>query len=643
VKTAESYNFKKEQQMENSSFFDVLLSQWWVLLAVVLFFLSAKTILGWVIIKDSQNGVVVKKWGIGKKSRLPEGQIIARNGEAGIWAEMLGPGLHFFKWWWMYDVKKVNITEVPKDHIGIIESIDGAKLPQGAILATNVVECDSFQDAKAFLDSGGQKGWQRNFLTNGQYRINTFLFKVNIVPALEIASNEIGLVTTLDGVQLPPKSIAGKMLEGHKTFQDANEFLEKGGFRGLQEEVLLPGKYYINPKFADVQKKSMIRVEVGYVGVVNSFIGEPGEDVSGEGFKHGNIVREGQKGIWEKTLDPGLYPINPRLQDVLMVPTTNIVLNWKNEITESHGLDEKLSTIKVRSKDGFTFDLEVSQVINISDKAAPKVIARFGTVENLVSQVLEPTIGNYFRNSAQTSEALTFVDGRAERQAEARQHIEKILKQYDIECVDTLIGDINPPEELMKILADRKIAEQQQEMYLMQKASEEKRQDFVKAQTAATKEEQLTAARYDKDIATQKAEAKVETAKGDRESAKITADGEAYVLTTVGSAKAKNIDEVGSAEAGVIKKKTDAMGQEQFAIVQVAEHLSKNGMKIVPDILIQGASGGSGSIVDALIGAEILKHKSDLFKKPVGDEGADKKTSPEDESAKTDESSKEDK
>ena len=99
------------------------------------------------------------------------------------------------------------------------------------------------------------------------------------------------------------------------------------------------------------------------------------------------------------------------------------------------------------------------------------VIARFGTVENLISQVLEPTIGNYFRNSAQTSEALSFVEGRSERQMEARAHIERILNQYDIECVDTLIGDINPPMELMKILADRKVAEQQQEMYLMQKAS----------------------------------------------------------------------------------------------------------------------------------------------------------------------------
>jgi uncharacterized membrane protein YqiK len=41
----------------------------------------------------------------------------------------------------------------------------------------------------------------------------------------------------------------------------------------------------------------------------------------------------------------------------------------------------------------------VSQIIHIPRNDAPKVIARFGTMANLVTQVLEPTIGNYFRNA----------------------------------------------------------------------------------------------------------------------------------------------------------------------------------------------------------------------------------------------------
>ena len=69
---------------------------------------------------------------------------------------------------------------------------------------------------------------------------------------------------------------------------------------------------------------------------------------------------------------------------------------------------------------------------------------------NLVSQVLEPTIGNYFRNSAQDSDVIAFLGTRKERQQSARDHIGKVLEQYNVYGVDTLIGDIVPPEALMK-------------------------------------------------------------------------------------------------------------------------------------------------------------------------------------------------
>ncbi len=537
---------------------------------------------------------------------------LKNGGQKGPQVQVLTPGMYRINTY-MFRITRQPAIVVPGGHVRMVTAMDGTQIPDGRLLADKIEGHKNFEKGDVFLANGGQKGRQIQHLMPGTYRINTKLFEVSEAnPWVEVPPDGIGIVTILEGNPIigQDKIAADEIdLKTHKNFQDPDAFIKAGGQKGLQIPVLRAGAYAVNPWFAQVRIEKMIRVEVGFCGVVNSFIGDDGVDVAGSEFKHGKIVKKGQKGIWETTLDPGLYPVNKNLQDILMVPTTNIVLNWKDETHENHGLDQKLKTIKVRSKDGFTFNLEVSQVINISNTAAPKVIARFGTVENLISQVLEPTIGNYFRNSAQTSEALSFVEGRSERQMEARSHIERILNQYDIECVDTLIGDINPPMELMKILADRKVAEQQQEMYLMQKASEEKRQDFVKAQTAATKEEELTAARYNKEIATQVADAKVETAKGERESAKITADGEAYVLTTVGAAKADNIDKVGTAEAGVIQKKTDAMGREQFAIVQVAEHLAKNQVKIVPEILIQGSGdgAGNGSLVEALIGTELLK------------------------------------
>lgn len=581
----------------------------WGLVGLLVLLFFSKMIFGWVFIGESHNGIPVKKWAVGGKGRLPEGRIIATKGEAGIQAKMIGPGIHFGYWPWMYSVMKQPLLEVPTGQIGIVEAIDGAELPSGAILAGNVTECNSFQDAAKFIEGGGQKGWQRNFLTPGQYRINQQVFRVKMEAAKNISSNKIGLVTTLDGKPLEKDMIAGPELRvDHAHFQNANAFLNGGGYRGLQELVLLPGNWYINPMFAVVEEIDMTEIPIGYVGVINSFIGNKGVDTSGEGFKHGNIVSKGEKGIWNETYDPGRYAFNTRLMRVEMVPTTNIVLNWADK-QELHGLDNGLDTINLRSRDGFTFELDVTQVVNIPNTAAPKVIARFGSMVNMVSQVLETTVGSYFRNSAQTSDALDFVDHRKERQSEAKAHINAILSEYDVVGVDTLIGDIEPPKQLMEILSERKVAEQQQAMFTMRMQSEQKRQEFVKAETAANKEADLTTAEYDKLIATKSADAKIERAKGDKQSAMIEADGKAYVFKTVGAAQAGNITDVGGAEAGVIELKTRAMGTQQFALVQIFEALAKAGTPLVPQILVQGGgeSGGNSGLLEALIGNEMLK------------------------------------
>ena len=146
------------------------------------------------------------------------------------------------------------------------------------------------------------------------------------------------------------------------------------------------------------------------------------------------------------------------------MPTTNIVLNWAQR-TEAHHYDERLSSILVRSKDGFSFSLDVSQIIHIGMKNAPRVISRVGSMQNLVDHVLQPTVGNYFRNSAQEVTVLDFLWARSERQREAFQNIKKAIEAYDVECIDTLIGDIAPPAELMKTQTDRKIAAELQRTY----------------------------------------------------------------------------------------------------------------------------------------------------------------------------------
>src|SRR5690242_1862772 len=219
----------------------------------------------------------------------------------------------------------------------------------------------------------------------------------------------------------------------------------------------------------------MTEIPIGYVGVVVSYVGREHVDVSGDAFTHGDLAEKGRKGVWVEPLLPGKHPINTRVMKVELVPTTNIVLNWASR-TEAHQYDQRLSSIKVRSKDGFSFNLDVAQIIHIGMKNAPRVISRVGSMQNLVDHVLQPTVGNYFRNSAQEVTVLEFLSARSQRQREAFENIRRAIEAYDVECIDTLIGDIVPPEELMKTQTDRKIAAELERTYDAQREAQIKRQ-----------------------------------------------------------------------------------------------------------------------------------------------------------------------
>ena len=578
------------------------------LVLAVVFFRPLFQLLGIVIVPENRIGLVTKKFVLfGANKAIPSGRIIAINGEAGFQAQTLAPGIYFWKWIWQYEITLQPFIVIPDGAIGLVMSKDGAELNAGAVLARRV-ECSMFQDAEVFLRNGGQKGRQAAYLTPGTYRINAFLFEVTLSKMTQIKDNMVGIVTTLDGAPLQEGQIAGKMIEGHNNFQDADAFLAHGGNRGLQPHVILAGSYFLNNWFVNVEEIAMTDIPIGYVGVVISFCGEEGEDVSGVEFKHGNIVKRGFKGVWSEPLGPGKYPLNTYILNIEFVPTTNLVLNWANARSEAHQLDKHLSTITVRSKDGFPFNLDVSQIIHIPMNEASKVIARFGNMNNLVSQVLEPTIGNYFRNSAQDSDVIAFLGTRKERQQSAREHINNVLEKYNVTGVDTLIGDISPPDTLMKTLTDRKLAEEQKMTYDTQRMAQETRQNLEKQTAIADMQKQIVEADQGVGIAERIANSAVKKAEGDAASVRLNAAAEAQRITVTGTAEADKILAIGKANAESYELQVKAMGGDNFTRTKIAETIGREKVKIIPDILITGASGeASGGPIASLLGLKLME------------------------------------
>ncbi len=555
-------------------------------------------VLGVVVINERQVGIVIKKF---SARALGPGQLVALKGEAGYQAETLAPGWHFGYWPWQYTVVKAPVTVIPPGEIGLVVAADGASIPSQRILG-RVVSCNNFQDARQFLTNGGEKGRQLGFLTAGTYRINTALFTViTVVTARQqsmgpdqlqvyrVMPDRVGIVTTLDGQPIEPGEIAGPVIPGHDNFQNGQAFILGGGRRGLQEQVLLSGSWNLNPWLVQVEQVPMTEIPIGHVGVVISFVGQSHEDVSGEAFTHGDLVNMGHKGVWVKPLYPGKHPLNTRIMKVELVPTTNIVLNWASR-TEAHSYDSKLSSIMVRSKDGFAFNLDVSQIIHVGALDAPKVISRVGSMQNLVDHVLQPTVGNYFRNSAQAYTVLDFLSARSERQAEAAGHIKTAIWAYDVQAIDTLIGDIIPPDELMLTQTDRKIAEEQRKTYEVQQEAQQQRQQLVRETAMADIQQDMVRAEQNVTIAEQEGNAQIKQATGAAEATRLRAMGEAEAIRLTGKARAE------SHRAGVV-----ALGEQGYTLLQLVQVIGERNVRVVPDVAVSG--NGSTGLMEGLLGA----------------------------------------
>jgi uncharacterized membrane protein YqiK len=188
-----------------------------------------------------------------------------------------------------------------------------------------------------------------------------------------------------------------------------------------------------------------------------------------------------------------------------------------------------------------------------------------------------------------------------------------------VECIDTLIGDIVPPAELMKTQTDRKIAEELQRTYEVQRLAEMKRQDLQRELAIANIQGEVVRSEQQVRISEQNARAQVESARGDAASVRAKAEAEAESVRMVGSAKAEAEAEsvrrvgaaraeteadlvlrVGAAQAEAHRQGQEALGAAAYTAVQVATILGEHHVKLVPDIAVGGV--GSGGLTEALLG-----------------------------------------
>ena len=198
-----------------------------------------------VNIGGSEVGIVEKKFGGGP---LPQGRVIAANGENGIQAQVLMPGWHFFYWPWQYKIEKAPMIEIKSGYIGLVHAIDGLSLPPNTIYAPEWADPDRMIDAGYFLSEGkGHRGPQLSVLEPKTYPLNTKIFRVTPVPITNVEAGKVAVV----------KSNVGEIV-------DLKDRLVEVGQRGIWNKPWTEGQYYKNTNAYEITIFGIRQVKVSY-------------------------------------------------------------------------------------------------------------------------------------------------------------------------------------------------------------------------------------------------------------------------------------------------------------------------------------------------------------------------------------------
>ncbi len=326
----------------------------------------------------------------------------------------------------LFKISQVPPISIGTDEIGLVEALDGFPLESGQNLA-KVVECDNFQDIKAFFNNGGQAGKQLATLEPGKYDINPEIFTIRKVPIIRINQEEIGLVIANEGASKSNEQTLGKVVECNH-FQNASAFLKNGGQKGKQLAILTEGDYKINTDLFTVittanaheynenpNTLKIYKIDSGKVGIVTTTIGKTlhHDEIAGRVIEGHDNYQDPQKFLnlgrykglpeeAEEVLLEGVWKLNPWFVNVEQVSMTIIEQQDVPEPTSKAGEDK----------------------IEFDDSGKKK----YPAIRNLVSRVSTKVVSCHLRQAAAARSAIEPQEQRGNIEKTGVQEYKKYLQ-----------------------------------------------------------------------------------------------------------------------------------------------------------------------------------------------------------------------
>ena len=457
-----------------------------------------------VTVSANRVGLVRKVYGF---KSLPEGRLIATDGETGYQAEIIPPGT--FRISPLFNlfnvVEERPVVVVPQGFYGRVVARDGKPLGTGQIIADAWPDAafSQFLNAEYFMNNGGQKGLQLSVLKPGSYPLNLALFEVRV----------------------------GYERNGRDITRTADDVYDITGLR-VEDSPL---------------STAITRVPAGFVGVVRSSVQAPTADCTAitartdaEGLT-AELVPENCKGIWSRSLPPNDYYLNRDAYDVTLVSTRVTTLEFKGGYTRrfldlkvdgkgdfqqterSQNVpksDESADTAVNAKVEGWEIPQELRAVVQITPENAPIVVAAVGGQDEVDKRIVIPSIRSHVRNVYGGVLTVTETDAagaqrtvtrptRALDTIEQRPALEQAIlnlarvdgRRAGVEVKEIRLGEAAIPPELLLARQREQLAGQLKLAFVQEQSAQEQRQKTEQARATADQQRDLVAAQISVQVA----------------------------------------------------------------------------------------------------------------------------------------------
>ena len=455
-------------------------------------------------------------------------------------------------------------------------TIDRIYVPEGQSLQLRykgpLIFGDRIQAEPGMWAKEGQMGILEKMRGPGRHFYCPIWWERKLVDDVVIKPGEIGEVTCK----------LGKNQEGANFLVDGD--IGHTEYKGVLRKVLHPGRYRVNPYGYTVEVKKRIdftsgqsqkvagwvEIPTGYVGVVTQL-----SDNQATGVK---------KGVQDKVLPPGNYPVNGREQQIDIVEIgyrhSTISVEVKHDqlgetVVDENGepqISDPRSGIAFPSADGFPIHIDFTGIWGLMPDQAAHAVRTFGNVDQVEKKVVLPQIESICRNNGSEYKAVQLLVGsdREVYQKTCLDQFHSVLDDKEITLLYGLVRHVYIPKQVREPIQRAFIAD---ELKLTREEEQSTAKEEARLREAENKVELAT------DTVNADTEKQVEEAKagGQREAAKIEAETEklvaaidketeelkAQAVTILGEATNEGKKMVEEAKSDRFRLAVDAFGSPQ--------------------------------------------------------------------------------